>query len=153
MKTLILTLLLTLLLTVCLWSQKSPVDYFKQYDLNVLLDTSAKFVVLTNSSNISENILQDVAYVLTIYSKYTNIFPQTKLNGVLWWFDNKNVVFDRFWMSNYITSSRSGQMNLIYLKLALELDTIIPRDVLQSRAYQSQENQRYIESTRSMRGR
>jgi hypothetical protein len=129
-------IILTLLLTVCLWAQKTPPEFFKQYDLKAMHDTSSRFVVLTNSSNVSDNVLTDVAYALNIYNKYVTIFPESKLNGMLIWYGLIPVVFDKFWLDVYNQATSSTKMNLIFIKISTELGIWLPMQLQQSRHYQ-----------------
>jgi hypothetical protein len=73
--------------------------------------------MITNSTNIEKTIIKDITKILSVYNKYTN----TNLNGIVLWYGDKDVVLDKFWISNYYTTNKNGKDNLIAKKLVMEL--------------------------------
>jgi len=87
-----------------------------------MYDSSANFITITYSSNIEMTIGSNVNRALEVYQKYNISNPKTKLNGIVWWFGNISVVFDRFWIANYFKNSdKKVKAFLIYKKIADEL--------------------------------
>lgn len=133
-------LLIFIMLFGLLFSQKTPVNFFKQYDIPIFHDTTANVITITNISNImkSDNILSEIAYTINIYNRYLSIFNQN-MNGLVIWFDDISYVdFNSGFLEFYNSSSSSTKMQLIYTEMINKLPLKHTVTIRKSRHYQLQ---------------